>query len=289
MEIKNGSQIVLLDACTLINILYIDEDEFLGKLLKKVNFFIAEKVFEETKKNLLSRLTFKQKNDVKIKNNLSSRLLHLSSNVIKNKHILELIDPNFINDSLNVFNYRKQNGEYFSSCYALLISRLYNTKVIFVTDDYPARKHFTKYYEFQQIGYVEDVVDLLVFLSTMSNSFTTIMLNNYFTSILSAYNSQIVDFKKELEKFRNILTIQQKKDRFLSKNLTSLIKKLSEFELGGLKIYRNKFNTRNYSTLRKIIKNYDSVFDINSESLKSMSQKVNNTIKSLKKYKLYKI
>jgi len=289
MEIKNVSQIVLLDACTLINILYIDEDELLGKLLKKVNFFIAEKVYEETKGNLFARLTFKQKKDDNFKENLRSRLYHLYPNVIKNSHILKLADQNFINDSHKVFNYNKLNGEFFSSSYSLLLSRLYNTKVIFITDDYPAHQHFSKYYKFQKIGYIEDIVDLLIFLSTMSNLFTTIILNNFFTSILSSYNSQIVGFRKELEKFRNELTVQQKKDHFLSKNLTSLLKKLSNFELDEIKKYRNKFNTRKYPTLTRIIRNNDSVLDINSESRKAMIDKVNNTIKSLKAQKIYKV
>ncbi len=289
MEVKNESQIILLDACTLINILYIDEDEFLIKLLRKLNFFIAEKVYEETKGNLFARLTFEQKNNDDFKDNLRSRLIYLLSNVVRNNHILELTDPNFINDSLKVFNYKKQNGELFSSSYSLLLSRLYDTKVVFITDDYPARQHFSEYFKFQQIGHIEDVVDLLVFLSTMAKSFTTIMLNNFFTSILSSYNSQIVSFRKELEKLKSGLTIQQKRDSFLSKNLTLLIKKLSEFKLEGLKVYRNKFNERKYSTLRKIIKNYDSVFEINSESRIKMMEKVKSTMKLLKKKKLYKI
>ena len=290
MEVKNEKgQIVLLDACTLINILYIDEDEIIIKLLKKLNFFIVEKVYIETKKKLFARLIPEQKDDENFKNKLRDSLLHLSTNIIRNKHIQELFDPNFINDSLEVFNYRKQNGEFFSSSYSLLLSRFYDTKVIFITDDYPARQHFSECFKFQQIGYVEDIVDLLVFLSTMSKLFTTIMLNNFFTSIISAYNSQIVGFRKELEKFRNGLTIQQKRDSYLRENLTSLLNKLSTFELDEIKKYRNKFNKRKYPILNTILKNNDSVFDINSESRKTMIEKVNNTIKSLEKQKLYKI
>jgi len=289
MEVKNNKgQIILLDACTLINILYINENECITKLLKKLNFFIAEKVYEETKKNLFARFTLIQKDDEDFKNKLQTHLLNLSSNIITNNKIQDLTDSNFINDALKVFNYRNRNGEFFSSAYSLFLSRVYDTKVVFFTDDYPARQHFSKYFEFQKIGYVEDIVDLLVFLSTMSNSFTTRALINYFTSILSSYNSQIVSLRKELEKFRNNLTFQQKKDSFLRNNLTSLLKKLSNFELDGIKNYQNKFDSRKYPALASIIKNYTSVFEINSESREAMINKVNNIKRLLEEQKLYK-
>ena len=45
----------ILDACTIINFLHIDEDEFLIKQLKAKKFNLCRKVFEETNKNVFNK------------------------------------------------------------------------------------------------------------------------------------------------------------------------------------------------------------------------------------------
>ena len=60
----------ILDACTIINLLHIDEDDFLLKKLKESKFNVCRKVFEETNKNVFNKFKgsfYYQSSEVKSK------------------------------------------------------------------------------------------------------------------------------------------------------------------------------------------------------------------------------
>ena len=101
---------------------------------------------------------------------------------------------------------KKENGELSATTLALKLSRDLNNRVFFYTDDYPARQEFKDFFEYQQIGYIQDSVDLLVYLYRLKTSdfFPKKKLQNYL-SLLS------IEYSKEQKKIVDILeTLREK-------------------------------------------------------------------------------
>ena len=79
---------------------------------------------------------------------------------LENKDVEDLVEL-----VREISNYSKRaNGELYSSALSLYLSRMEMEKVLFYTDDFPAKSDFRSCFECQQMGFIGDTVDLLVFL-----------------------------------------------------------------------------------------------------------------------------
>ena len=171
----------ILDACTAINLIHIDQDEYLIKKLKEIDIYISEKVFEEIRKNAYVKFErfrkepSSRKEDIKsMKEEIDAKVSIFRAYQFYNHIIEKDYDDELIKHVQNATNYSLDNGEFRSTVLALYISRFkpssikpedfYPVKLFFHTDDSPAKAEFEDYFKHQQIGYIEDTVDLLILL-----------------------------------------------------------------------------------------------------------------------------
>jgi len=207
------NNITILDACTIINILHIDdEDDFLFKQMKQLDIFLPPVILEEVDKNRRKKQVDESK-EHQIDRNFP-QLYAYNENIddYEKDGTLELIKE-FTEHT------KKENGELLATALALKLSREWNTKVFFYTDDFPAHKEFADYFGFQQIGQIQDSVDLLIFLYRLNKAevFPKQKLQQYLSMLSAEYNllsKKIVDAAEEYK--LNHVSLQNKKQ---NKNL----------------------------------------------------------------------
>ena len=154
----------ILDACTIINLLHIDEKDFLLQQIENLNIKISEEVINEVKKNFT-----KKYNGILLNEEINENLKNIETNIntfyigktVYNNEIDTTIEIEKIKDFLN---YNKTNGELSSSYLAFYLSRKEKARLYFYTDDFVAKEEFQAFFDFQQIGQINDSVDFLCFL-----------------------------------------------------------------------------------------------------------------------------
>ena len=135
------NSLLVLDACTIVNLARIDEEEFLEDKIKGLKAFAVEKAIDEVKKRYVPS------------DENSTRLLHQApywGGIMRfeNKEV-----ENTVSLVKAFLDYRKKpNGELYSAALSLNLSRMENEKVLFYTDDNPAKSTFGPFFEFQQMG-----------------------------------------------------------------------------------------------------------------------------------------
>lgn len=192
------NSVVVLDACTIVNIARIDEDDFLEDKIKTLmNVYAVEKVLAEVKDHYVPS------------NKTSKRKLH----VVPYWGGLKKWGDNDVKDEtikVKAFlNYQKKpNGELFSAALCLYLSRMEGEKVLFYTDDYPAKTAFEDLFEFEQAGYIGDSVDLLVFLYWLSpkGQFSKDELEKYLTALRGEYTSKVKVLQEKINHYASTLT-----------------------------------------------------------------------------------
>jgi hypothetical protein len=246
----------ILDACTIINLLHIDEDEFLLKKLSSLGFKICKKVYDETRKNAFKKFE-RIRPYPSEKNKLIERKLNYFRERIHNdESYTELSDS--VMESLN---YHKRNGEYFSILLSYYLNTFEKCHILFFTDDSPAKQYFSPHLGHNKIGYIEDSVDLLILLYRQTQEITTNDLKKFLSSLYSEYAVEI----KELEKEINELDIPshqiRNKDASLKLNqMRHSIKNLNFDEAS--KIYIDVCDdSKKYSFLYDVLSRYSSFFE----------------------------
>ena len=125
---------VVLDACTIINLLRIDEDEFLFRLLCSLRLYVADLVNQEIMKNIFhNELSEEQRTYI------SGVLPQLQSKWNSFNQTMDLIDTDFYEKNIKKFtrHTKKINGELQSSILSLCLSRKYHSRVFFYTASNP--------------------------------------------------------------------------------------------------------------------------------------------------------
>lgn len=195
------NNVVVLDACTIVNLSRIDEGNFLEDKVKTLKPYAVEKVIDEVKDRYIPP------------SSTSTRKLHLAPywgglTRFEDKDVVEQAD------AVRAFiNYQKKpNGELYSAALSLFLSRVIGEKVLFYTDDYPARVEFTRYFDFQQTGYIGDTVDLLVFLYWLSpqGTFSKDELKRYITALRGEYVSKVKELQKKIIQYASTLSFSNK-------------------------------------------------------------------------------
>jgi hypothetical protein len=248
----------LLDACTIINLLHVDEDEFLLKKLSEFEFTVCKSVFEESRKNAFGKFGRirpypQEKHDL-----IEKKLSYFRDRIYSDDSYLELSDP-----IAKLTNYRKKNGEFFSILLSFYLNTFEKKYILFVTDDAPAKDHFSRYLKHHKIGYIHDCVDLLVFLYRHCDGISRTDLKKYLSSLYSEYVYEISDLEKKLNSLEVPKHLLRNKD--ITYNLQRIKASLNNFNLVEVdKIYQIIVNDqKKYKFLFGIIEPYSHFFNKN--------------------------
>ena len=268
---------VVLDACTIVNLARIDENDFLEDRVKALlHSHACELVMNEVKAHYVPS------------DKTSARQLHVApywGGLIKwdNDGI------NNLTDSLRDFiNYRKKpNGELYSAALSLFLSRGEKEKVQFYTDDHPAKQDFSPYFDFQQIGSIGDSVDLLVLLYWLSpkSVFSIDELKKYLTALRGEYMLMLNGLQKHLNDYAASMP-SSKKDR----NRKFMIEGLANDLKGGMALNDiikkcvEMFERDNSAKGKRIMQILD-----NFKNTPEIVDKINATVRNIDQYGIYKI
>lgn len=188
---------IVIDACSLINLLRIDEDDnFLYKHLKSLDVHISETVYNEIKSNIFKNaISETDAKRIKI-------LLPLFPTVFKFHQDEDIKKDVGIQYFEQIFSYtghsKKYNGELISSVLALVLSRYEESIVCFLTDDFPAKNEFSQFFSIQKIGLIEDSIDLLLMLHWSKSNFSRKKLESILSDLRAEYNRTQNTFVKEI-------------------------------------------------------------------------------------------
>lgn len=271
---------IILDACTIINLLRIDEDEFLFKSIKSMDLHIANIVYQEVCSNVK-------------KNSLSKEQKKYIQQIIPLFLSYSRQDADIINDLQEYFDKltrftahtKKRNGELLSSALSLCVSREKSQKVHFYTDDFPAKEQFSRYFSYQQIGEVGDSVDLLIFLYWTKSDFSIEQLLRYLNDLKSEFNIPLKNLVNKIQTKKDLLTKKDKKEKSLIENIDNIL-------YGYLNADMQLLNTgivfflehKKFTAIKNIIQQFPNI-----EKECILFQKVRNTIQSLSSYEIFKI
>jgi hypothetical protein len=279
----------ILDACSVINLIHIDEDDFILKRLKHLNIFICEKVFKEIGGNVYSKIEKLKKSqeregDIESKKKqIDITLSFFRSLQVSNEKILADFGDNFFDIISENSSYTKPNGEFYSTALAIYLASTIPTKLFFHTDDCPAKEALGNFFSLQQIGLIEDTSDLLVLLYRLDESFDINQLDKLLSALFSEYAAEVSALEKRLLEVKSALPLNLRKDRNFTIALDKMLLKLKTHdftELSNLKSYFFENKTRN-KIICDILNLYDNVFYLESNS-SDLLKKISNLRKSIK-------
>lgn len=267
---------IVIDACTLINLLRIDEDDnFLYKhLCSSLDIHIAETVYNEFKANL-----FKNTLDDEDKERLSILLSLPDFNRHGDDDIKKNLGKDWVEKIISYVGHsKKNNGELFSSLLALGLSREKGKKICFYTDDFPAKDEFVGFFSIQQIGSIEDSVDLLLMLYWIEEDFSIQMLKKRLFDLRTEYNKDVANFVKRIK------DVKSKQKLFIRKKMECI---------------ENAFYARNMEVFGKYVAEIRKVNDKDIKECLSafpnlpkqpkIAQKVDYVLKELEKIDVFKL
>lgn len=256
----------VLDACSIINLIHIDEDETLLKRLKHLNILICQCVFKEVNSNVYKRLYLDQTIST-IEINEQRKIIDQKINLFRHYQIL---DDNITKDlGKDIFsqvkemsNYKKDNGEFFSSVLCLYKSRFEPTKLFFHTDDFPAKEEFSSFYKSQQIGCIEDTADLLLLLYRLDDDFKENELDELLSKLQSQYTSQVSELAKKLQSYK--IPPKLLRDLDYRKNISILIRELNNYKLDSIQEIKKFFFSRvkRYKGVCSLLESFDLISDL---------------------------
>ncbi len=268
---------IVIDACTLINLLRIDEDNnFLYKRLTSLDIHISETVYNEFKANL-----FKNAIDDADKERLSVIFSLPGFDHHKDDDIKKNLGKNWVDKIVSYVGHtKKANGELFSSLLALSLSRENDVKICFYTDDFPAKDEFKDFFYIQQIGSIEDSVDLLLMLYWTEDDFSMQMLKRNLYNLKSEYNKVVVNFVNK------IIALKTKygKKQLIRKKLDSIVNAFYSNNMNEFGKYVDDIR----KTKDRDIKECLSAFP-NLPKQPKIAQKVDYVLKELDKIDIFKL
>ncbi len=295
----------VLDACSVINLIHIDEDDFLIKKLKNIDFYLCQKVFNEVCANVYDRIDkygTKKGNDnsqVRERKEEIDKVLNVfRSNQKLDSEIQYEFGEDFFRTVQKLSGYSKSNGEFYSAALSLFLSRyklsknhpngFVPTKLYFHTDDYPAKEQFSSFYLHQQIGHIEDTADLLVLLYRIDDNFTRKQLDRILSNLFSEYAHEVVVLEKKLRGLRETLSVSLLRNKTFMTNLNVLISKLHNYDFNGINELKDYFsqNKRKNKSIFDLIHSFNNVFDMEANSI-SLLDKIKTYRKDLEN--VYKI
>ncbi|KAA6336917.1 hypothetical protein EZS27_014959 [termite gut metagenome] len=264
---------IVLDACTIINLLRIDEDdEFLLKNLKDLNLSISECVYNEVQKNANKNPLTKEQQDY-----ITQQLPFFVTHIINPDDNLK---KDYFDELKKFCNCTKDNGELHSALLSLHLCRKEGARLFFYTDDFPAKRQLSPYFIYQQIGAIGDSVDLLLFLFWSVSEFNDKQLKKYLQNLYSEYAIPLKTFLDKIETNKDAWLKAKPRDKKLRENLQKIAIGYSKLDFDTLTeaITFFKTNKTKYQGIYAIIKQHDCI-DTETEltvKIKDVLSKMNN-------------
>jgi len=289
----------ILDACSVINLIHIDEDDFLQKKIEKLDIRINELVFKEINSNVYNKLSLidkrKSPDSTNTKDSIKKieiQLTYFRSKIKLNEDLFKDFGDDYFQRIGEITGYEKANGELHSTALALYLSRIESKKIFFYTDDYPAKNEFSNFFEFQQIGQIKDTVDLLVLLFWLDERFSKKQLLNFLSKLFSEYAIEVSFLEKELKSYleNNVDANFIRNNPHVRENLKELIYKLSCHDFSKILCHKEFFELKKLKckTIYDIIIKYNTVFDLQNTSM-DILLKIKNLKEKLKTKEVYKV
>ena len=280
--------ICVLDACSIINLIYIDIENGNDFLLKKLEdyyrLYISEKVLEEIKKNAYSG-SWKKVDD---RMDIERKIAYFRNFIKPDEIIKKDSGRDFFNMVERLANYKKKNGEFYSTALSLHLSRGNLSPVTFYTDDKPAEGHFSSFFRVQQIGKVEDSIDLLILLYWSNRDFRKKELENLLSELYSKYAVSVKDLLSYIRKYKNSRKPQEIKR--IKRSLDELEFKLDTLDFSGIKEIRRYIlkHSRQHPGLCGKVKEYRDVFELDYEKNKDILTRIRQALENVRKNRIYK-
>lgn len=270
---------IILDACTIINLLRIDENELLYKQIQTLNIKIAECVYNEVINNIFKN--YISNNDIV---RIKQQLPVLRQYITYDKDIKKDIGTNEFELLKQTTKHSAENGELYSLFLSLILSRSLSTQINFYTDDKPAKERFEQYFMLQQLGLFGDTADLILFLYWYSSNISEHDLKRILDNLKSEYNRMLKNFVVELENKRS-KTASNRRNKKLNQILDKII---CGFYNGDRDIMQKEFENLIFISdkeIKQIIKKYNP--DIFKTS--HIIDKIDKIQSLLVKHKIFKI
>lgn len=296
MEVNNNFN--LIDACTFINFVHIDDNQgfLLSLMFTKMNIRLCEKVYSEIKHNIkkkikkLTSATKQEKAEFHAKTNTALSLI--ATRQYANKQIAsDYIDGEetiYEDYKCHFGNYTKDNGEYHSACLALFLSRYYDTNINFYTDDIPARKEFQPYFDYHQIGRIDDGIGLLINFYWLVDSFNIARLKTLLIDLKGEYNLTLSLSIDAIRNYRNKLLV---KDSY-KKTLNELLTKLNSSDFNQLPEALEKVKKEGQKKHKAFIQELEGLNtfeELKSFNIPEITKKIDKTLEKIDKTPPYKV
>lgn len=277
--------LVVLDACTILNLLRIDDEDsdFLLKLIRNWRVCLPEQVFNETKLHVWSKSYSKEKNEhilIIINREFDHRKTFDSA-------IKKDLDDDF--ERLVRFsghNDKRENGELFCVALALVKSREEEELVSIYTDDYKAIEEFREFCRYHRIGELGDTLDLLTLLywSTSDAVFQYSLYYSFLENLRAEYNHQLKDVAESADVYLAHKKKSKCNDRNLLENLGKIVAGYRRSDVDQMDAGVRFFQDGNkYKELKNMVENVD-VKNVNRQS-----QRITEHLRRLKEYPMFKL
>jgi len=281
---KEMAPLVVLDACTILNLLRIDDEDsdFLLKLIMNWRVCLPETVFKESKLHVRSDFYTKEKNDhIQIVVNREFDYRKTMDSIIKKD-----LDDDFERIIQFSGHNKRENGELYCVALALVKSREEEELVSIYTDDYKAIEEFLELCHYHRIGEWGDTLDLLTLLYwlTPETVFQNSLYYSFLENLRAEYNHQLKDVADAIDGY-----LEQKKksrcsDRDLLGNLNKIVVGYRRSDVAQMDEGVRFFQEGNkYKDVKKMVENVD-VKNVNRQT-----QRITERLRKLKEYPIFKL
>jgi len=295
---------IVLDACSIINLIYIEigyGSDVLFNRLKSDAFciYFCDKVIDEVSKNAKIELNRQRKwgrKSTSFRKNvfdedereIEEKIATFRKFTFRTEQIIADQGKEYYNHVKALSRYKKDNGEFYSAALSLYLSRKNKTQLTFYTDDLPAHGDFCNFFNGQQIGKIEDTVDLLVFIYWYFDDFDKRQLETCLSELRSQYTTDIKRLSHYIKGYKEKQSNKSLKS--IRKPLDALERKLNQFELEGINDIRKELykHKNKHKSICDIIDEFDKIFRIESKG-NNMIEKIKKTLKNLNENRIYKI
>ena len=213
--------ILILDACTILNLVNVYQDDRLLKLLRNCfkEIYIASEVIAEVDDNKSAYSHLYESPDTLKQLFTELKLREYLSDLDKDKIECFKFAKNFA--KIKHLEFREADGEFHSTLLSLYLSRWgktsfveNNNKILFATDDEGAKELYQNMFYTNQIGAIIDSIDIVCILYLKSLLSKALALS-CIEGIIALYNSELDSVIKEIE-------IVRKKESNSAKNQINL-------------------------------------------------------------------
>jgi len=257
--------VCVIDACSFINILCIDDNDMLYKsMLRNVRIRVCETVIKEINVNFIHKENLNADRSA-----VDKKLGELRGKCVYDSQIESACGDDFFENVKNNTNYIKSNGEFYSNALSLYLSHKENIRLTFLTDDSPAKDEFAPFFSRHQIGSIISTADFLLLLFRLDKTLTKIQMRQFLDALLKVYYADVAGLLDALRKISSEIDTDRKCRKFrkkgnIRKSLFELVKKLTDHDFEGIETLKNQLS--GVPKLNEQFEKFSLVFDLSTKS-----------------------